>query len=149
MPTTLAGPHIRDRRAAAGLHHRAVLILERRDPHRAGSRHRGGRQRIRLRRRFDVHQTARSAIVGVGRPAEVLDAPVDVEHRLIAPRLVTGLGGEEVQSDPCPRAHTIKLMLDPPPRTLPIDNGMRLSLACGFGVAAKFQSRSPPRFNGH
>src|SRR5258708_18422526 len=40
-------------------------------------------------------------------------------------------------------------MLDPPPNTLPIEYGMARPLRCGLGWAAKFQSRSLPRFAGH
>src|ERR1700753_2941909 len=40
-------------------------------------------------------------------------------------------------------------MLDPPPRTLPIDIGSARLLICGLGSLENAQSRSLPRFVGH
>src|SRR5258705_5265925 len=57
---------------------------------------RGGSDRVGIGGGFDVDQAAGSAVVGVGDAMSVLDAAVDVEHRLVAPCGVAGLGGEEV-----------------------------------------------------
>src|SRR5262245_46793160 len=41
------------------------------------------------------------------------------------------------------------LMLDPPPRTFPIDNGRERPLRCGFGRAWSFDALSLPRLASH
>jgi hypothetical protein len=40
-------------------------------------------------------------------------------------------------------------MLDPPPNTLPIENGIERPFTSGFGSPWKFQSRSEPMLAGH
>src|ERR1700730_15946920 len=53
------------------------------------------------------------------------------------------------QSFLCPRSQAITLMLEPPPRTLPMFIGMARPFRWELGSARKFQSRSEPRFRNH
>src|ERR1700730_6855595 len=53
------------------------------------------------------------------------------------------------QSFLCPRIQAITLMLEPPPRTLPMFIGMARPFRCELGSALKFQSRSDPRLRNH
>src|ERR1700730_6590924 len=53
------------------------------------------------------------------------------------------------QSFLCPCTHAIALMLDPPPRTLPISRGIERPLRWRLGCPRNLQLRSLVRFRGH
>ena len=84
----------------------------------------------------------------IGSALPVLDLAVDPQIEC-SPRLSPASLAKKSQSLRWPRAHTITLMLDPPPRTLPIDIGMARPFRCGLGCGNEPQSVALPRLPGH
>jgi len=95
-PLALAYPHIGQRAAAFSLHHRAVLVSERRDADGAcGLQHRR-RDRSGSRHGLDEYEPARPEAFRVRLTMPVLDAPVNCQDGVVAPGRITRLGGEVV-----------------------------------------------------
>jgi hypothetical protein len=78
-----------------------------------------------------------------------LDTPIDLRHRLVAPCWSSASLAKFSRSFLWPLAHTMTLMLEPPPRTFPMFMGIARPFKLGLGCALKSQSRSEPRFSGH
>ncbi len=95
---TLAVPdtYIADGTSTVAFHHDAVLIVEGRN---AGSRkcieHRCG-ERMGIGGRLHEEQAAFATTSGIGRSMPILDTPIDLQHRLIVPAVIAGLGGEMI-----------------------------------------------------
>jgi hypothetical protein len=96
---TLAVPnaHIADGASTVAFHHDAVLIVEGRNAcsckcieHRCG-------ERIGLGGRLHEEWAAFATTSGVERSMPILDTPIDLEHRLIVPAVIAGLGGEMIR----------------------------------------------------
>jgi hypothetical protein len=98
---------------------------------------------------LDEDEATGTAVFGIRRAVPVLDAAIDLQHRLVVPRASPASAAKKSQSLRCPCAHNITLMLEPPPSTFPIDNGIDRPLTFGLGSARKFQSRSVPRLSRH
>lgn len=104
-----------------------------------------GRDRVTAARK----RAAGAAMTRIRRALPVLDLPENLRDCVITPGLIAGFLGEEIPITAVTRAHSITLMLEPPPRTLPIDIGSARPFKCGLGSATKPQSVALPRFPGH
>src|SRR5262249_4597491 len=93
---SIANADIGGGRTTIGLHDAAVLIFKDRNPERVYAVEQGPNGRCRLVQGLDEYRAARSAIPWIGRPMPVLDAPIDVENRIVAPCRVSGFRGKEV-----------------------------------------------------
>src|SRR5262249_17284331 len=87
---------VEKRGSAVSLHHHAVVAVERwQSSHPRSLQHRW-RDRVRIRRGLHKHRSATATTLRVRNTLPVLDAPIDVEDRAIAPLRIAGLRRKEI-----------------------------------------------------
>src|SRR5262249_16310811 len=82
---SIANAHVGNGCAAIGLHDAAVLIFKDRNPKRVYCLKQGLNTQDRIVKRLDKYRSTGSAISWIGCPLPVLDAPINIKHRFIAP----------------------------------------------------------------
>src|SRR6201991_5317923 len=149
LALAVADPSVGQGGAACRLHHDPVLVGEGGHADGAGRFKEGYGAGIGLSRNLDCDQAAGAAPFGIRRSLPILDPALDLEHALIRPRVIAGLGGEMVPVALVTARpdQIITLMLDPPPSTLPMDQSSDRPFRFGFGRVLNAQSRSLPRFS--
>src|SRR6516165_2879786 len=95
-PLAITNPQVVESGSAAALHHGSHCVVKSLYAERACTRHQSRRDRIRVRRRLNKKQSARSTSYRVRCAAPIFDASISGEDGLVIPRTIATLGSEEV-----------------------------------------------------